>query len=85
MATLVILPQLASFRIRAALMGANRALIGSSQLLSLVPGLPGQYLRRAFLARVLEDSWRQVAPERVIEQHDRVGGVPGKGRKRASK
>ncbi|HMJ82149.1 MAG TPA: acyltransferase [Vicinamibacterales bacterium] len=53
-ATLAILPQLASFRIRAALMGANRALIGSSQLLSLVPGLPGQYLRRAFLARVLE-------------------------------
>ena len=53
-ATLAILPQLASFRVRAALMGANRALIGSSQLLSLVPGLPGQYLRRAFLARVLE-------------------------------
>jgi virginiamycin A acetyltransferase len=53
-ATLAILPQLASFRIRAALMGANRALIGSSQLLSLVPGLPGQYLRRAFLAHVLE-------------------------------
>jgi len=40
---------------------------------------------RDILARVLEDSWRQVAPERVIEQHDRVGGVPGKGRKRASK
>ena len=53
-ATLAILPQLVSFKIRAALMGANRALIGSSQLLSLVPGLPGQYLRRAFLARVLE-------------------------------
>jgi len=52
-ATIAILPQLASFRIRAALMGNNRALIGSSQLLSLVPGLPGQYLRRAFLARVL--------------------------------
>ena len=40
---------------------------------------------RDVLARVLEDSWRQVAPERVIEQHDRVGGVPGRGRKRASK
>src|SRR6185436_18551307 len=53
-ATLAIVPPLVSFRIRAALMGANRALIGSSQLLSLVPGLPGQYLRRAFLARVLE-------------------------------
>jgi acetyltransferase-like isoleucine patch superfamily enzyme len=52
-ATLVILPQLASFKVRAAVMGDNRALVGSSQLLSLVPGLPGQYLRRAFLARVL--------------------------------
>jgi acetyltransferase-like isoleucine patch superfamily enzyme len=52
-ATLAILPQLASFKIRAALMGDTRALIGSSQLLSLVPGLPGQYLRRAFLARAL--------------------------------
>jgi acetyltransferase-like isoleucine patch superfamily enzyme len=52
-ATIAILPQLASFKIRAALMGDNRALVGSSQLLSLVPGLPGQYLRRAFLACVL--------------------------------
>jgi len=52
-ATLVILPQLASFRVRAAVIGDNRALVGSSQLLSLLPGLPGQYLRRAFLARVL--------------------------------
>src|SRR4051812_24312119 len=52
-ATIVILPQLASFKIRALLMGGNRALTGSSQVLSLVPGLPGQYLRRAFLARVL--------------------------------
>lgn len=52
-ATIAILPQLASFKVRAALMGDNRALVGSSQLLSLVPGLPGQYLRRAFLARVL--------------------------------
>ena len=52
-ATFAILPQLASFKLRAALMGGNRALVGSSQVLSLVPGLPGQYLRRAFLARVL--------------------------------
>ena len=53
LATIAILPQLASFKIRAAMMGDNRALVGSSQLLSLVPGLAGQYLRRAFLARVL--------------------------------
>jgi virginiamycin A acetyltransferase len=52
-ATVAILPQLVSFRVRAVVMGDNRALLGSSQLLSLIPGLPGQYLRRAFLARVL--------------------------------
>ncbi len=54
LATLVVLPQLISFTIRAAIMGRDRALVGSTQLLSLVPGLTGQYLRRAFLARVLE-------------------------------
>jgi len=52
-ATVAILPQFVSFKVRAAVMGDNRALVGSSQLLSLVPGLAGQYLRRAFLARVL--------------------------------
>jgi virginiamycin A acetyltransferase len=34
-------------------MGEDRALSGSSQALSLIPGVCGQYLRRAFLARVL--------------------------------
>ena len=34
-------------------LGPNQALEGSSQALALVPGLPGDYLRRAFLARVL--------------------------------
>lgn len=53
LATLVMLPAIASFKVRAALMGANRALTGSSQLWSLVPGLPGQYLRRALLSRAL--------------------------------
>ena len=52
-ATIAILPQLLSFKVRAAVMGDDRALVGSSQMLSLVPGLTGQYLRRAFLARVL--------------------------------
>jgi len=52
-ATLVMLPAIVSFKVRAALMGPNRALTGSSQLWSLVPGLTGQYLRRALLARVL--------------------------------
>ena len=53
-ATLLVLPLLASYAVRAALLGKDRALEGSTQALSLVPGLPGQYLRRAFLARALE-------------------------------
>jgi len=52
-ATMIVLPQVATFMVRASMMGPDRALEGSTQLLSLVPGLPGQYLRRAFLARVL--------------------------------
>ncbi len=34
-------------------MGPNRSLESASQLLSLAPGIVGQYLRRAFLQRVL--------------------------------
>jgi acetyltransferase-like isoleucine patch superfamily enzyme len=64
LATIAVLPMLASFKVRAVLMGANRALISSSQLLSLVPGLPGQYLRRAFLAQVLRGG---CAPSAAIE------------------
>ncbi len=54
-ATLFVLPALASYAVRARVMGRDRALVGSSQALSLVPGLAGQYLRRAFLARVLAE------------------------------
>jgi acetyltransferase-like isoleucine patch superfamily enzyme len=53
-ATLVVAPMLLSFSIRRIVLGADRALEGSTQLLALVPGLPGQYLRRAFLMRVLD-------------------------------
>jgi acetyltransferase-like isoleucine patch superfamily enzyme len=48
-----VLPSLASFFIRAGILGRDRALEGSTQLLSLVPGIAGQYLRQAFLARTL--------------------------------
>jgi acetyltransferase-like isoleucine patch superfamily enzyme len=41
--------------VSARLLGPNRALESSSQLLSLLPGITGQYLRRAFLQRVLAD------------------------------
>lgn len=53
MATIMVLPMLLSFQLRALVIGRDRALEGSSQLLSLFPGLLGRYLRRAFLARVL--------------------------------
>ncbi len=49
LATALILPSLVSFRLRSALLGPDRALEGSTELLSLVPGVLGQYLRRAFL------------------------------------
>jgi acetyltransferase-like isoleucine patch superfamily enzyme len=52
-ATIAVLPCLVSFWVRSALLGVDRALEGTSQLLALVPGLPGQYVRRAFLARTL--------------------------------
>jgi acetyltransferase-like isoleucine patch superfamily enzyme len=52
-ATAAVAPMLLSFAVRARLFGRDRALEGSSQLLALVPGVVGQYVRRAFLARVL--------------------------------
>lgn len=52
-ATLVVLPALVSFRLRGAIFGYDRALEGSTQALGLVPGMIGQYLRRAFLTRAV--------------------------------
>jgi virginiamycin A acetyltransferase len=43
-----------SFTVRAALVGRDRAVQSSTQLLALVPGLTGQYLRRAFLSRAID-------------------------------
>jgi virginiamycin A acetyltransferase len=63
LATIAVMPQLASYRIRAVFVGKDGALEASAQFLSLVPGLPGQYLRRAFLARVLTGG---CAPSAVI-------------------
>jgi acetyltransferase-like isoleucine patch superfamily enzyme len=53
-AAVLVAPELLSYRVRAVLLGRDRALEGSSQTLALVPGLFGQYLRRAFLTRVLD-------------------------------
>jgi acetyltransferase-like isoleucine patch superfamily enzyme len=52
-ATIVVVPALASFAIRRLVLGADRALEGSTEALALIPGLAGEYLRRAFLARTL--------------------------------
>ncbi len=62
-AWLVVTPSVLSWRIRARVMGADRALEGSTQAWALVPGLGGQYLRRAFLSRTL----RACAPTATIE------------------
>lgn len=48
-------PALASYYLRSAVMGRDRALEGSSQALGLLPGVFGQYIRRAFLMRVLAE------------------------------
>src|ERR1700693_4201469 len=54
LATVLVAPELLSYWIRAALFGRDRALQGSSELLSWFPALIGEYIRRAFYARVLE-------------------------------
>lgn len=62
LALLAVLPALLSYVIRSAVLGRDRALEGSTQMLSLIPGLPGQYLRRAFLARAIA----RCAPSTVV-------------------
>jgi virginiamycin A acetyltransferase len=54
LARLVMVPAVLSFEVRARVMGRDRALAGSTQALAILPGLLGQYLRRAFLAHALE-------------------------------
>ena len=53
LALVAAVPALISFAVRARIIGRDRALEGSTQALALVPGLIGQYLRRAFLANVI--------------------------------
>jgi virginiamycin A acetyltransferase len=60
---IAVTPSVISWSLRSRVMGANRALEGSSQAWALVPGLIGQYLRRAFLSRTL----RSCAPTATIE------------------
>ena len=52
-AWLIVTPSVVSWNIRSLVLGPDRALEGSTQAWALVPGLLGQYLRRAFLSRTL--------------------------------
>ena len=54
LATLAVTPSLLSYAVRRPLLGRDRALEGSSQALGLLPGLVGDYMRRAFLSQVLD-------------------------------
>lgn len=51
---LLVLPALASYWLKSQVLGRDRAIEGSSQTLSMIPGVPGQFLRRAFLSQVLK-------------------------------
>lgn len=63
LAWLLVTPSVISWRLRSKVLGADRALEGSTQAWALVPGLAGQYLRRAFLCRALSSC----APTATIE------------------
>ena len=54
-AVVVVVPALVSFAVRSRILGRDRALQGSSQAWSLIPGLLGQYLRRAFYRHSLRE------------------------------
>jgi acetyltransferase-like isoleucine patch superfamily enzyme len=63
LAWLAVTPSVLSWWLRAVVIGPDRALEASSQAWACVPGLTGQYLRRAFLSRTL----RSCAPDATIE------------------
>ncbi len=63
LAIVAVMPSVLSWWLRARLMGPDRALEGSTQAWALVPGLTGQYLRRAFLSRVLQSCARTATIE----------------------
>jgi len=63
LALVAVSPLLISYWLRASILGRDRALEGSSQLLALLPGISGQYLRRAFLTQVLANCHKSVTVE----------------------
>ena len=63
LALVLALPAVCSFQIRQFVIGRDRAIMGSSQLLSLIPGVLGQYIRTAFLRCALPQCDRSVVVE----------------------
>jgi virginiamycin A acetyltransferase len=63
LAWIAVTPSVVSWRIRAQIVGPDRALEASTQAWAVVPGLAGQYLRRAFLARTLRHCARSATIE----------------------
>ena len=63
LAWVAVSPSVWSWQLRARIMGPDRAMESSSQFWALVPGLPGQYLRRAFLCRTLKSCARSATIE----------------------
>lgn len=61
-ASALILPVVVSMRLKSLVMGRDKAFQGSTQTLALVPGLTGEYARRAFLAWTSADC----GPDTVI-------------------
>lgn len=55
LATAAVLPLWLTFLLQRALIGRDRAVEHFSEVTSLLPGLSGRYLRRAFLALVLDE------------------------------
>jgi acetyltransferase-like isoleucine patch superfamily enzyme len=53
LAWVIVTPSVISWRLRALVIGKDRAIEGSTQAWAIIPGVTGQYLRRAFLARAL--------------------------------
>ena len=62
-ALVIVTPSVISWRLRALVMGADRALEGSTQFWAIVPGVGGQYLRRAFLCQSLSHCARSATIE----------------------
>jgi acetyltransferase-like isoleucine patch superfamily enzyme len=63
LATIAVLPVLLSYFVRKHVLGADRAIEGSTQALAWIPGLPGVYMRRAFL------TWALASCERSASVH----------------